>query len=134
MAWETRKEKRLEVTAKVKVRVNPSMQDAIHLEKEAIEVQLVDISIHGVGLLSQIFLPVGTLIDLEFPQSALAVAGSPPAQGSVRITGRITHTKPKGNQCHMGLDITQMDEATKRFIQTYVSSIERRRAPRAPLT
>ena len=62
MAWETRKEKRLEVPPKVRVRVNPSMQDAIDLEKEDIEVQLVDISIHGVGLLSQIFLPVGTLI------------------------------------------------------------------------
>ncbi len=134
MAWETRKEKRLEVTAKVKVRVNPSMQETIHLEKEAIEVQLVDISTHGVGLLSQTFLPVGTLIDLEFPRSALAVVGSSLAQGSVQITGRITHAKPKGNQCHMGLDITRIDETTRRFIQSYVSSVDRRRSPRAPLT
>ena len=94
----------------------------------------MDISIHGVGLLSQTFLPVGTLIDLEFPRSALPVTGSPPAEGSVRITGRVTHTKPKGNQCHMGLDITQIDEATRRFIQSYVSSVDRRRSPRASLT
>ena len=133
MAWETRKEKRLQITAKVRVRVNPAMKDAVHLEKEAIEVQLTDISTHGVGLLSQTFLPVGTVIDLEFPKAALSAVSSTLAQGSVRITGRIAYAKPKGDQCHMGLDITQIDDAARRFIQSYVSSIERRRAPRAPL-
>ena len=134
MAWETRKEKRLQVTAKVRIRINPAMQETVHLEKETLEVQLIDISIHGVGLLSQTFLPVGAVVDLEFPRASLSAEGPSPSGGSVKITGRIAYAKPKGNQCHLGLDITQIDQATRRFIQEYVSSTERRRSPRAPLT
>lgn len=132
---ESRKETRLQVTATVRVKINPAMQGEIHLEKEAVEVQLTDISSHGVGFLTQTFLPKGVLVDLEFPAAALrAPAGKPPTgEATVRITGRIVYARPQGDLCRIGLDITEIDEAGRRLIQQYVSSRESRRAPRAPL-
>ena len=130
---ESRKEARLEVTGTVRVKVNPSMQEEIHLDKETLEVQLTDVSTHGVGFLTKTFLPKGALLDLEFPAAALAPAKPSGGPAAIQITGRIVYTRPQGELCRIGLDITEMDDATRRLIQQYVSSRDSRRSPRAPL-
>ncbi len=130
---ESRKEARLQVTATVRVKVNPAMREEIHLDKETLEVQLTDVSTRGVGFLTKTFLPKGALLDLEFPAAALAQAKPPAGQATVQITGRIVYAKPQGEFCRIGLDITEMDDATRSIIQQYVSSRDTRRSPRAPL-
>ena len=133
MDWETRKSQRLQISGTVWIQINPSMQDAVQLEKEAVEVEMVDISVHGVGLLSKTFLPKGTLVDLEFPGSALTVpkAASPPE--IIRITAKVMYTRPQGDLCRMGLMITEMDDETRRVVRDFAFSRELRRTPRTPL-
>lgn len=133
MDWETRKGQRLQVNGTVWIQINPAMGDAVHLEKEAVEVNLVDISVEGVGLLSKTFLPKGTVVDLEFPGSALTVPKSPPPPKNIRLTAKVMYSRPQGEMCRMGLRISQMSDETRQFIQEYSSSREQRRSPRTPL-
>lgn len=133
MDWETRKSQRLQVRGTVWIQISPAMQGAVQLEKEAVEVDLVDLSVQGVGLLSKTFLPKGTLVELEFPGSALAVPGAPPPPAMFRITAKIMYSRPQGDLCRMGLLITRMDEETHRAIRGFAFSRELRRTPRTPL-
>lgn len=130
---ESRRETRLQVTATVRVKVNPAMQEEIHLYKGTLEVQLTDVSAHGIGFLTKTFLPKGALLDLEFPAAALAPAKPSGGQAAIQITGRVAYARPHGDLCRVGLDITAIDEPSRRFIQQYVASRESRRSPRAPL-
>ena len=133
MDWETRKGQRLQVKGRVKIQIDPSMGDAIHLEKEIIEVELVDISVLGIGLLSKTFLPKGTVVDLEFPGAALAAPKAAPPPDILRLTAKVMYNRPQRDLCRMGLQITQMDDQTNRIIRDFIFSRELRRAPRIPL-
>ena len=119
MGWETRREQRHPIVVQITVQVNPSMQETIHLAKETFQGQLVDISLHGLGLVSHTFLPKGVLVDLELPRSILSLPGKPPASGTMKITGQIVYTKSEGGQCRMGLVITHIDEKDRLLIQEF---------------
>ena len=137
--WETRRGTRQPITVQIQIRVNPAMKGTVHLSKDLVEAQLVDISALGVGMTSSVFLPKGILVDIELPRSALAVPEKPPpaaagpAEGSMSITGQIVYARPEGNGCRMGLSITQVAEPDRLLIEHFVTASERRRAPRTPL-
>jgi c-di-GMP-binding flagellar brake protein YcgR len=133
MDWETRKSQRLQVSGTVWIQINPSMQDSVQLEKEAVEVDLVDLSVHGGGLLSKTFLPKGTVVDLEFPGAALTVPKAAHPAGIIRITAKVMYSRPQGDVCRMGLLITDMDDETRRVVRDFAFSRELRRTPRTPL-
>ena len=109
------------------------MENSVRLEKETVEIQLVDISLHGIGLLSKTFLPAGTLVDLEFPGSPLAVPGGAPPPETLRITAKIVYSRPQGDLCRMGLETTEISEECSRAIRDFAFSRELRRTPRTPL-
>jgi len=133
MGWETRQGQRLQIKGTVWIKINTSMGDAVQLEKEAVEVAMVDISVHGVGLLSKTFLPKGTVVDLEFPGSALSVPKAAHPPDVLRITAKVIYARPQGELCRMGLIITEMDDEARRIIRDFASSRELRRTPRTPL-
>ena len=133
MDWETRKSQRLQVSGTVWIQINASMKDSVQLEKEAVEVEMVDISVHGVGLLSKTFLPKGTTVDLEFPGTAMAIPKAAPPPEIIRITAKVMYARPQGDLCRMGLMITEMDDETRRVIRDFSFSRELRRTPRTPL-
>ncbi len=133
MDRETRQGQRLQIKGTVRIKINTSMGDAVQLEKEAVEVELVDLSVHGVGLLSKTFLPKGTVVDLEFSGLALSVpkAASPP--DILRITAKVVYARPQEDLCRMGLSITEMNDESRRIIRDFAFSRELRRTPRTPL-
>ena len=133
MDWETRQGQRIQVKGTVRIQIDPSMGEAVHLDKEAVEVSLVDLSVHGVGLLSKTFLPKGTVVDLEFPGSALSVPNTARPPEVLRITAKVVYARPEGELCQMGLMITEMDDETRRFIRDFTFSRELRRTPRTSL-
>ena len=136
--WDTRRDTRAPITVQVKVRVNPAMRETVQLAKEAVEAQMVDISLLGFGMTCSIYLPKGVLIDIQLPRTALATPtpppeGASPAEGIMPITGQIMYTRPQDKLCRMGIVITQLSEPDKKLVEHFVSQNERRRAPRAPL-
>ncbi len=133
MDRETRQGQRLQVKSTVCIKINTSMGDAVHLEKESVEVEMVDISVHGVGLLSKTFLPKGTVVDLEFPGSALSVPKAAHPPDILRITAKVVYARPEGELCRLGLIITEMDDESRRVIRDFAFSRELRRTPRTPL-
>ena len=130
MPWDTRGEKRKQISVEVRIRLNPATQETVHLAKDSIEARLVDVSALGMGFLSSVFLPPGALIDFELPRSFLAVPDRQAPKGSMKITGRIVHARAQGEGCRLGISITQIEEADRDLLRAFTSSGERRREPR----
>ena len=129
--WETRREPRIRVTAKAQIRINPTMQETVHLAKDQIDARLVDISLHGVGFISSVFLPVGVTLDLDLYKTSLENPDAP-LEGPFRVTGEVVYARPLGKECRIGMRITQMDEVVNQFLQKFISLEERRQNPRIP--
>ena len=131
--WDTRRESREPKTAAVRVRINAGMQTSVHLAKEGLEVELIDISVHGLGVLSPAYLPPGTLLDLDLPASILSEGEGKPPQNSIQATGQVTYAKPKDRKCRLGICFTELKSADRTLIEKYIASQERRRSPRTPI-
>ncbi len=138
--WDTRRDARTPITVQVRIQVNSAMRETVQLAKEAIEAQVVDISIVGIGLTSRVFLPKGVLVDLQLPRNVFSSPNMPPppmgtspTEGSMPITGQVVYARPQEKLCRMGIAITKISDGDRLLLQHYVSSQERRRAPRTPL-
>ncbi len=133
MAWNTRKETRVSLTIQIRVQINPAMRETIHLAKEKIEAQVVNLSVHGIGIVSRVFLPKGLVLDVELPRAPFAKTQKTAAEGSMQITGQVAYAKSEKNLCRMGIHFTSIEKKDLRFIERFLSSLERRVAPRLPL-
>ena len=104
---------------------------------QTIKGYLTDINRFGMGLLTQTLLPLDTLLELEFPRSALPLTSQEPPKGSMQIIGRVVHVTPQGSQFRIGISFVRIDEIDQFLIERAMSlqtaslySHERRRAPR----
>lgn len=120
MIPDTRRSPRVPLSAKMRVRVNPTMKETIQLAKEVVEVKVVDISALGVGVLSPTFLPQGVLVDLETSRIPLAAEGRP-VKGEMHITGKVVYAKPQGSGCRIGISFTQMEEVDRLLIEQFIA-------------
>ena len=141
--WDTRRSPRVPVCGPVRVRVHPTMQQMVRLIRETQEVDLFDISAFGIGVSHNLFLPKGTLLNLQLPRVIFMDPGSASLDqtqgltGIMRITGQIVYTRPEGALCIMGIVFKQIDEADQRFIDGFISQnssngilkVARRRRP-----
>lgn len=132
MVWETRRHERKPLMIQIRVQVSPAYEESVHLAKESVEAQVLDISSQGLGCLSPVFLPHGLHIDFEFPRAVFALEGKLPPQGAMKITGEVVYARPQGDHCKIGVSFTQIDESDRSLIQQFCSAKERRRSPRFP--
>ena len=100
------------------------------------EAFLFDISEFGIGLLTRVSLPWGTVVELELQRSALPLS-SRSAPGAMKITGRVVHATPHGGQFRVGISFTQMEEPDRNLIRQLLTPKpvpeDRRRGSRLPL-
>lgn len=121
------------IPVRIQVQPDPAIQPTPQALKEPTEVFLFDISEFGIGLLSNAPLPWGILVLIELPRAALAPTSQPSPGGSVRITGRVVHAIPQGNQYRLGISFIRLDDTDRALIQKLTAPPERRRSPRIPM-
>ena len=135
--WETRRDSRKPLQVEIRVQINPKMQETIHLAKESIPAELFDVSSHGMGMVSKIFLPPGVLVDLQIPKTPFLPQQEgieeKPSREVIRVTGLVVYSKQRGTLCRMGISFTQIQEADRKVLEEFIQSTNRRRSPRSPL-
>lgn len=100
----------------VHVHKDPGVREASKLVDDDIQAFLYDISEFGLGLLSSNPLPWGTLVEMEFPRSALPLVPSP-GSGQIHVAGRVVHSIPSGAQYRVGVSFTRMEELDRDLIR-----------------
>lgn len=120
----------------VEVQEDPERPQTARLPEGPIQAFLYDISEYGIGLLSNVSLAWGLLVQLELSRGALPLSTHP--QGLMRITGRVVHSLPYAGQFRLGISFTRMEESDRTLIRQLIAPPplpqERRHAPRIPLT
>ncbi len=124
------------IPVNVEVHEDPERSQTVYKPDGPIEAFLYDISEYGLGLLSNVSLPWGLLVRLEFSRTALPLPAHPP--GLMQITGRVVHCLPYAGRFRLGISFTRMEESDRTLVRQLISPPgipeERRRAPRVPLT
>ena len=111
---ETRQTPRLPISSIAKLKVDPSANQHFDIEKKHIRVQIIDISMKGIGLLCKYFIPRGVIIDLEFKVKDELI---------VVISGGVGLTR-------LGVKFVDINKEQKRIIEDFLKKNERRIQPR----
>ncbi len=126
----------MSIPVRVEVQEDPERSQTAYKPDGPIQAFLYDISEYGLGLLSNVSLPWGLLLRLEFSRAALPISAHP--AGLMQVTGRVVHCLPYAGQFRLGISFTRMEESDRILVRQLISPPgipeERRRAPRVPLT
>jgi c-di-GMP-binding flagellar brake protein YcgR len=127
---DTRSAPRVAVKLRVISTIDKSMKDSVSLAGgNRFEARAYDISVGGIGLLTKYFLPKGLLLELEIEGIPFGL--------KERITAKGEVTYCKNIQVHKyrcGIRFTEMADQYTKAIAQFVSSYERRSAPRVSLS
>ena len=118
---ETRKAPRLPISSTTKLKVDPSVKGHFGIAKKDIKVQIIDISVRGIGVLSKYFIPKGVIIDLEFMISG----------GLITVRGEVKSAISGGKGLtRLGVKFIDIDKKQHQTIARFIKENERRTQPR----
>lgn len=120
---------RVIVNAKISsVKISDKMKDAVSLVKDEFSGQAIDISVDGIGIFLEYYLPTGVHLDLAVEGQAFGVDRSLKMKGEVRYCNFIAQRKYR-----CGMKFIEMSKEDREIIAEFVKNAERRRAPRIKL-
>ena len=126
---ETRKASRINIDLKVISRIDEDAQQKFGLVcGKTCEINVVDISEGGVGILSKFFLPKGLIIKLEIEGAVFNLKEIMKIKGEIRYC---KYTKDLGYQC--GVKFLNLSDVYRETVSQFISMHERRRTPRIKL-
>jgi len=122
---ETRRAKRLKASFKVKLKVDTSLTQHLHFQKDSIDVVTLDISTLGAGLLSKYFIPKGVIVDLKLNID----------NKTVQTKGEIMSAVSGGKGLtRLGIKFIDLDKNQLKIIENFIKKNERRSQPRLELS
>jgi len=122
---ETRRAKRLQASFKVNLKIDPSLTKYFKLRKETVEVDTLDISVLGVGLLSKYFIPKGVIVNLQLKINDKIID----AKGEIRSA--VSWGK---GLSRLGIKLIDLGESEQKIIEKFIKENERRTEPRLELS
>lgn len=126
---ETRRRPRVNINLKIVSKIDKASQQKFLLAcGEAFKVTAVDISVLGLGIFSENFLPLGLVVALEIDGTIFDLNESMNIKAEVRYCKYVGESKYRCGMQFMDVD-SRYSEAIKVFIDTY----ERRKEPRMKL-
>jgi len=129
VAVNSRFSRRINIDLKITSAVPKTAKQNFALVKgHRLEVTAFDVSLLGMGLISDYFLPAGLKI-------ALAVSGeSFGLKGTMKIKGEVRHCSyTRDRKYKLGVVFVKLNEEYKKAISNFIKSHEARRKPRLPL-
>ena len=126
---ESRLHPRVIVNAKISsIKVSEKMRDTVNLVKEEFFGQAIDISIGGIGIYIEYYLPTGVHLDLQVEGSPLGAQRPLNIKGEVRYCNFIAQHKYR-----CGLKFIEISKEDRDVIAEFVKNAERRKFPRVKL-
>jgi len=120
---------RVIVNAKISsIKISEKMRDAVALVKDEFVGQAVDISVDGIGIFLEYYLPTGVHLDLDVEGKVFGVDRALKMKAEVRYCNFIAQKKYR-----CGMKFIEISKEDKEVISEFVKNAERRRAPRVKL-
>lgn len=116
--------KRKKIPLKVKLKIDSSLKGRFNLFIENIEAKALDISVSGIGMLSQILLPQGVILDLQLKIG----------QRIVKTKGEICSANRVGKDlARLGIKFVGLSKPSSKLIQDFIKKHEKRQPARLKL-
>ncbi|MBM3248609.1 MAG: hypothetical protein FJZ10_04230 [Candidatus Omnitrophica bacterium] len=113
------------IPLKVELKIDSSLKGRFNILIESIEARALDISPSGIGMLSEIFLPQGVLVDLQFKIK----------HRIVKIKGEIRSAISVGEGLsRLGIKFVNLNKKESRLIKDFIEEHEKRRPVRLKLS
>jgi len=126
---ETRRATRSRVVLKVSLRLDQQAQQKFCLSKSCIfEVEIVDISIGGVGVFSKYFLPKGLIIEVEIEGESFGFNEPMRIKSEIRYCNYV-----KASRYRCGIKFIDISDKYQKSIADFIIAHEKRTAPRYKL-
>jgi len=126
----TRSAPRININLKLISRVDEEIKQGFSLAKgNAFEVDAVDISMLGMGLVSKYFLPKGLRVELEIDGKLFNLDNPMKIKGEIRYC---RYVKPSTYRC--GVKFINIPDECKEKITQFITNYERRKEPRLKLS
>jgi hypothetical protein len=121
---ETRRVKRLKASFKAKLNIDSSITQRFNIRQENIEVEVLDISVLGIGLVCKYFIPKGVIVNLQLKINNKLID----VKGEIRsaISGGKGLTR-------LGIQFIDLDNSEFEIIDKFIKDNERRNEPRLEL-
>jgi len=110
------------------IKVSEKMRDSVNLIKEEFSGQAIDISLGGIGIYSEYYLPTGLLLELKIDGSVLGIQRQLEIKAEVRYCNFITQRKYR-----CGLKFVDLSKEDKAILAEFVKNAEKRKCPRIKL-
>ena len=86
-----------------------------HIRKKKYNCYLFDISLKGVGLLTDYVFNLGSIIYIRINRKALNT------KKDLEVVGRVVHTSPYGNKFIMGIEFVNISNRNKNALEDFIS-------------
>jgi len=110
---------------KVKLKIDPSSTGRFNILIESIEAKALDISISGIGLLSELFLPKGVVVELKLKINNKIIGIKSEIRSAVRAGKGLTR---------LGMKFIDLDKSQLKTIKNFIKQNEKRYPTRFKLS
>ncbi|MBM3252387.1 MAG: PilZ domain-containing protein [Candidatus Omnitrophica bacterium] len=117
--------KKTKASLKVKLNVNPSSKGRFNILIESAEAKALDISVSGIGLLSELFLPRGAILDLELRLHNETIKTKGQIRSAVSVGKGLTR---------LGIKLIDLGKSKTKIIKRFIKENEKRLPTRLKLT
>lgn len=112
------------IPLKVELKIDSSLKGRFNILIESVEARALDISASGIGMLSEIFLPQGVIVDLLLKIK----------HRTVKIKGEIRSAISIGDGLsRLGIKFVDLSKKESKLIQDFIKKHEKRRPIRLKL-
>lgn len=118
---ETRRTGRVAVKIPVKVRVNPSSEKDFRIAQRELYLSAIEVSVTGMGILSNVYVPEGVILDIEFDTKSLFEKEKENRQ--VKITGEVVSSRMYGGQYRLGILFKEISPDDKSTIRKFTGAV-----------
>jgi c-di-GMP-binding flagellar brake protein YcgR len=121
---ERRRHKRVRVRLNVVFRKNEPLDVRIRTLEGETRAQMVDISESGMAIISNVAIPIATVLWIRFTLSK-AEKESVSFYGTAEVLGKVVNSAPHGHDVfRLGILFLEVDDVSKREIANFVSVLE----------
>lgn len=118
---ETRRVDRIAVKIPVTIRVNPSLEKDFKLGQKELHLSTLNMSATGMGILSNVYVPEGVILDVEFDTQSLV--GKDKENKKIKLTGEVVSVRMQGGQYRLGILIKEIDPDSKSIILKLINAV-----------
>lgn len=117
--------KRARAALGVTFEINESMKKQVRLSKDIVQTTSSDISSGGIAIISDYFIPRGTLLDIKIDKVPL-YPGTSKEGDFIQVTGKVVSSvMEKANRYRLGIQFTRIDDKEKKAIEKFVEGYEK---------